>query len=84
MPENIFGINVGQVETPRGGGIGGSLQSAGGTSLNSLIRFQQKMYEMEQQRKAQELENKMLCLVDWQRKWDLAHKMMRTFMGLVL
>lgn len=58
MPENIFGINVGQVETPRGGGIGGSLQSAGGTSLNSLIRFQQKMYEMEQQRKAQELENK--------------------------
>lgn len=58
MPENIFGINVGQVETPRGGGIGGSLQAAGGTSLNSLIRFQQKMYEMEQQKKAQELENK--------------------------
>lgn len=60
MPENIFGIDVGQVKTsgiPSGGGPSSGLGGAGG-GLNSLIRFQQKMFEIEARKQEQALANK--------------------------
>lgn len=58
MPDNIYGINVGQVETPSGGtGVrGGGLQPAN-NSINSLLRFQQKMTELEAQKRQKALDN---------------------------
>lgn len=59
MPDNIYGINVGQVETPTGGGIGNGRASSvgGGNAINTLLRFQQKMAEIEADKQKQATQN---------------------------
>ena len=59
MPDNIYPINVGQVEVPSTGGFGRQQGFSRGAdnSLNSLLRFQQKMAEMEQMKQIQAQKN---------------------------
>ncbi len=59
MPDNIYGINVGQVETPASGGLGGRGGGigAGNNALNTLMRAQMKMADIEADKQKQATQN---------------------------
>ena len=83
MADNIFGVNVGQVQPPSGGrNVGGGLSSSAGASLNQLMRFQQRMYEIEQQKKLQETANKNALFGDLAKKIGVGAKDSKDFLGI--
>ncbi len=83
MADNIFGVNVGQVQPPSGGrNVGGGLSSSAGASLNQLMRFQQRMYEIEQQKKMQETANKNALFGDLAKKIGVGAKDSKDFLGI--
>lgn len=81
MPDNIFGINVGQVDAPSIGGGRGLGSSGGGSPLNSLIKFQQKMAEMEFEKQKQEEANKNFLFNSIYKDRGLGFKNENEFLG---
>lgn len=83
MQDGIFNIDVGQIQSPSIGGAGGGRGGvgSGGNILNSLIRYQQRMAELEAARQKQELDNKNELFKGLTKKIGLGAEDDKAFMG---